>query len=251
MRQQRGATLIIVLILLLAITIIGIAAVRQGMVGLNIATNSQTQQLLIQNSDAAFFNTERQANLVQSLSSKGMFGYISGAANQDKELIFCFRGTEVDFFDISRASIMEWGEGNTAPTNNNLGTDGYCNAKDTNINFFTSGRRAVMTQVAVKFSSQLVSDPFYGQILGSDDKTVKLERSKPLKIFAVSIMPTLTSTDPDRINECLNSHMNEVNIPTGITPDTGADKSVTQCLSELNVPFRTYVTEYVLAQDFV
>lgn len=260
MRQQRGATLIIVLILLVVITIIGTIAVRQGLVGLNIATNSQAQQLLIQNSDAAFFNVEKEDNLIQALSTSGMFGYISGAANQDKELVFCFRGTEHDFFNIGRASIMQWEEGKQKPTNNALGTDGYCDAKATDSNFFTSGRKAVMTQVAVKFSSQQNNDPFFGQILGTDEKTVKLERSKPLKIFAVSIMPTLTSADSDKINTCLNSHMSEVTIPAGVVIDNNetskkafekASKSVTQCLAELNVPFSTYVTEYVLAQDFV
>ena len=48
------ATLIVVMILLLAITIIGTMAIRQGLVSLGVATNSQAQQLLMQNSDAAF-----------------------------------------------------------------------------------------------------------------------------------------------------------------------------------------------------
>lgn len=260
MRQQRGATLIIVLILLVVITIIGTIAVRQGRVGLNIATNSQAQQLLIQSSDAAFFNVEKEDNLIQALSTSGMFGYISGAANQDKELVFCFRGAEHDFFNIGRASIMQWEEGKQKPTNNALGTDGYCDAKATESNFFTSGRRVVMTQVAVKFSSVQNNDPFFGRVMGTDEERVKLERSKPVKIFAVSIMPTLTNTDANKINTCLNSHMNEVTIPRGVnigddeeskTAFEQASKSVTQCLSELNVPFSTYVTEYVLAQDFV
>ena len=62
-RQQHGSTLIVVLILLLAITIIGTLAIRQSMVSLNIATNSQAQQLMIQNSDAATFNVEDTNNL--------------------------------------------------------------------------------------------------------------------------------------------------------------------------------------------
>ena len=63
-RQQHGSTLIVVLILLLAITIIGTLAIRQSMVSLNIATNSQAQQLMIQNSDAATFNVEDTNNLL-------------------------------------------------------------------------------------------------------------------------------------------------------------------------------------------
>lgn len=95
--QQAGSTLIIVMILLVAITVIGTIAVRQGLVSLNIATNSQAQQLLLQNSDAAFFNVEQEDNIIKSLSTSGMFGYIDGANNKDKELVFCFRGDQADF----------------------------------------------------------------------------------------------------------------------------------------------------------
>ncbi len=73
--SQRGATLIVVMVMLLAITVIGTLAIRQGLISLNVATNSQAQQLLMQNSDAAFFNIEREDNLIQSLSASGMFGY--------------------------------------------------------------------------------------------------------------------------------------------------------------------------------
>ena len=84
MRNQNGATLIVVLFLLLTITVLGTLAVRQSVVGLNIATNSQAQQLLTQNSDAAFFNVEREDNIIQSLSASGMFGYISGVNDKEK-----------------------------------------------------------------------------------------------------------------------------------------------------------------------
>lgn len=248
---QQGATLIVVMILLLAITIIGTMAIRQGLVSLGVATNSQAQQLLMQNSDAAFFNVEKESNLIQALSASGMFGYIDGATNKDKELVFCFRGDQSSFFDISKASLMEWVSG-TKPKNNTLGGDGYCDAKpSSDDNFFTSGRKAVMTQVAVKFSTQTNNAPFFGSILGSDEESIKLQRSKPVKVFAVSVMPTLTQADPDAITGCFNSHMNEVAIPDGVTAATGANLSVTQCLTNLNVPFVSHVTEYVITQDFV
>lgn len=259
MKNQRGATLIVVLVLLLAITVIGTLAIKNSMVGLSIATNSQAQQLLLQNADSAFFSVEREENLIQSLATSGMFGYISGAANKDKELVFCYLGDESDFFDIGRASIMQWEGAKTTPTNNNMGTEGYCSsAKSASKNFFTSGRKAVITQVAVKFSSLSDSDPFYGMQFGTDDKGVKFERSKPVKVFAVSIMPSLSTADRSKIDTCLSSRMNEVTIPEGTTvavPNTtkiedNPTKSVTECLSGLNVPYTSHATEYVIAQDF-
>jgi Tfp pilus assembly protein PilX len=255
--SQRGATLIVVMIMLVAITVIGTLAIKQGLISLNVATNSQAQQLVMQNSDAAFFNIEREANLIQSLTASGMFGYINGAANKDKEMVFCFRGAEANFFDINRASLMVWESGN-APTNDTLGTEGYCSVSANSGNFFTSGRRAAMTQVSVKFSSQLDNDPFYGMQYGTDEKGVKFEKNKPVKVFAVSIMPTLTTTSAAKIDACLNSHMSEVTIPSGVTPSTVKDEdgvrvddSVTDCLAKLNVPFTTQVTEYMIAQDFI
>lgn len=252
-KNQRGATLIVVLFLLLAIIVLGTLAVRQSLVGLNIATNSQAQQLLLQNADAAFFNVEREDNIIQSLSSSGMFGYISGATDKDKEMVFCYRGEESGFFDISRASLIYWKSGQQSPTNNEFGTSGYCNADESTTNFFTSGRKAVMTQVAVKFTTISENDPFFGAQFGTDDETVKFDRTKPVKVFAVSVMPTLTNASSAAINNCFTNHMSEVTVPEGTSVALNATsrKTVTECLSDLSVPYTSHVTEYVIVQDFV
>lgn len=250
--HQQGVTLIVVMLLLVAITVIATIAVRQSLVSLNIATNSQAEQLMLQNADAAFFNIEKEDNIIQSLSSSGMFGYIDGAVNRDKEMVFCYRGASADFFDITRASIIEWNAPDTKPENSTMGKKGYCQVGNKDENLFTSGRRAVMTQVAVKFSSQAEKDPFFGQILGTDGETVKLEDAKPVRVFAVSIMPTLgTSAVTDaQINACLSEHMNEPTIPEGVVPVGNSADSVTTCLSSLGIPFESNVTEYIIAQDF-
>ncbi|BCU63521.1 hypothetical protein F941_03055 [Acinetobacter bouvetii DSM 14964 = CIP 107468] len=258
MKHQHGATLIVVLMLLLIITVIGTLAIKNSLVGLSIATNSQAQQLLLQNADSAFFSVEREENLIQGLTSSGMFGYISGAANKDKELVFCYRGNEADFFDINRASIMQWEGSKQTPTTDAMGSDGYCKTASADKNYFTSGRKAVITQVAVKYSSSSDADPFYGMQFGTDDKGVKFERSKPVKVFAVSIMPSLSTADRSKIDTCLSARMNEVTIPDGTTVSVASGtkvednptKSVTECLSGLNVPFTSHATEYVIAQDF-
>ena len=84
--KQQGSTLIVVLILLLAITIIGTLAIRQSMVSLNIATNSQAQQLMLQNSDAVAFTVEDIQNLTRSNLKNGMFGKVRSVENKGKEL---------------------------------------------------------------------------------------------------------------------------------------------------------------------
>lgn len=251
--RQQGSTLIIVLIFLVAITIIGTLAIRQSMVGLNIATNSQVQQLLVQNSDAAFFNVEEERNLLRSLASNGMFGFIDTPNRKDMEMVFCFRGTNTDFFNLNQASLMQWREGDTTPTNNMMGTNGYCDVEKTG-NFFTSGRRVTMTQVAVKFPSSMPdTDPFFGALYNTDEEALKrLEAVKVVKVFAVSITPGISNVDRTRINVCLQQRMNEVTIPDGTTVNENAPErlSVTECLAELNIPFASHVNEYVIAQDF-
>lgn len=250
--HQSGAALIVVMIFLVAIVVVGTLAIRQGMVTLNIATNSQAQQLMLQNSDAAFFNVEIEENIIKSLGTNGMFGYISGAANKDNELVFCYRGTDTEFFDLNTASMMIWQPGQTAPTNSQLGLEGYCSTTASG-NFYTSGRHAVMTQVAVKFSSQAGNAPFAGYTTGSDEKVIKFENSKPVKVFAVSVMPSFSSATNAEINECFQNRMNEVSIPNGTSVPSGAvsRQSVTECLTSINVPFSSYVSEYVIAQNFV
>ena len=252
-KDQRGATLIVILLLLVVITLIGTMAIRQSMVSLKIATNGQAQQLLLQNADAAYFNIEEEGNLTKSFLSSGMFGAIDGPANKDKELVFCYLGEESDFFNITRSSVIEWRSGQSRPTNNSTGTSGYCSTANSSFNFFTSGRRAVITQVAVKYSTVSSQDPFYGMQMGTDEEGSKFQKSKLVKVFTVSLMPTLTSVSSTQIDTCLNSRMNEVTIPTGtsVAANSVFKRSVTECLTDLNVPFTSHVTEYVIAQDFV
>lgn len=251
-RIQKGATLIVVLFVLLMLTLIGTMAIRQSSMVLSIATNSQAQQLLNQNSDATFFNVESIENFVQSLSTNGMFGYINNKNDINKELVFCFRGDQKEFFKINRASLIEWEEGKQAPTNSSMGKDGYCDADKTNLNFFTSMRRAVMTQVSVKFSTVGKSEPFSDRQRGLDAKQTQAEQSKRVKIFAVSLMPSLYSGNRKKINTCLQERMSEVTVPSGTTvvATTESRKSITACLTQLNIPFTTHITEYTITQEY-
>ena len=56
MFYQRGATLITILFVLLLVTVVGTFAVKQSIVGLGIATNSQARNLMQQTADAVFFS---------------------------------------------------------------------------------------------------------------------------------------------------------------------------------------------------
>ena len=252
--KQEGATLIVVLILLVIITMIGTLAIRSSLTTLNIATNSQAQQLLVQNSDSAIFNVENPALLIRNTAYDGLFGQIKSDANKGKELVFCYRGAATSFYDYSNASFMQWVSG-TAPLNSEMGLDGYCKIDNTD-NYFTSGRRAVMTQVAVKVNTSTDSqsvdldDAFQHMQYGTDVDSAKIDKSEKILVTATSIVPALSSASDADINACFSQHMNQVVIPSGVTPASGMGKSVAECLQSLGVPVNMQVTEYNLTQAF-
>ncbi len=237
--HQKGSTLIVVLFILLAITIIGTLAIRQSMVSLNIATNSQAQQLMMQNSDAATFNIEDTSNLVRSLARDGMFGFIKGAENKGKELVFCFRGSRAQFFTLSQASMIYLNNSDTI-VNSDLGVNGFCRTGANTANFFTSERRAVITQVSVSFTNSTSSMPFQDSIRGTDEELSKIEKTERVVVNTTSLMPALTSVDTDEIDDCLDSHISN-----------SSTNGVANCLAGLNVPYATHVTEYTLGQAFL
>lgn len=249
--KQEGATLIVVLILLVIITMIGTLAIRSSLTTLNIATNSQAQQLLVQNSDSAIFNVEDPDLIERNTAYDGLFGLVKSDANKGKELVFCYKGTTTEFYDFSRASFMQWVSG-TAPNNSELGIDGYCKMDSSN-NFFTSGRKAVMTQVSIKVNTDASSNldrAFEHMQRGTDAESAKIDKSEKILVTATSIVPSMSTANDTDINNCFSTHMNQVVIPSSVTPATGMNKSVSQCLQDLGVPVNTQIAEYNLTQAF-
>lgn len=249
--KQEGATLIVVLILLVIITMIGTLAIRSSLTTLNIATNSQAQQLLVQNSDSAIFNVEDPDLIERNTAYDGLFGLVKSDANKGKELVFCYKGTATEFYDFSRASFMQWVSG-TAPNNSELGIDGYCKMDSSN-NFFTSGRKAVMTQVSIKVNTDAsinLDRAFEHMQRGTDAESAKIDKSEKILVTATSIVPSMSTANDTDINNCFSTHMNQVVIPSGVTPATGMNKSVSQCLQDLGVPVNTQIAEYNLTQAF-
>ena len=232
-KPQSGSTLVVVLIVVLALTIIGTLVIRQSLISLNIATNGQAQQLLMQNSDAATFNVENENNLVRSLARDGMFGAIKGATNKGKELVFCFKGGREEFFSLSQASIIY--EQGGSLNNSSIGPNGYCRSDEDSADF-TSNRKAVLTQVAVSYVDSL-TEPFQNALRGTDEEMAKIEKTERVTLHTISLMPTLSSASTDDINQCLNSHLSN-----------DRSNGVANCLAALNVPYTEHITEYTLGQ---
>ena len=244
-KSQNGSTLIVVLLLLLIITILGTIAIRQGLTSLNIATNSQARNLLVQSSDTVFFRTEDPAQLPSNMLAQGMFGFIKTDANRGKELVFCFRPqVNTAFFDLSKASLISWTSG-TSPSNGEISTDGYCDAGSSTD--YTSSRKAAITQVSVK-QADLSSTPFQFMQRGTDSDAAKIQDLQRIVVTSTSVIPGLSSASTSDINACFSNHLSDPVVPSGVTAATNADDSVTDCMARNNVPYNTQVTEYNLMQ---
>ncbi|WP_180036911.1 MULTISPECIES: pilus assembly protein PilX [unclassified Acinetobacter] len=272
-RFQTGVTLIVVLLILIVITVIGSLAVRSSILSLKVATVSQAQQLLMQNSDAALFNVEDPTQLARSMALNGMFGYLKGDASSGKELVFCYKANNNLFFNFHNASLVSWN--GTSIVNNGLGPNGFCKVES---GFFTSGRNTVMTQIAVKASDISELADFQHMQKGTDADSIKKAPAQMYTVYAISIFPGLANSSVtdlnDKIKNCFSQYMNglpqskadelerEILLTKGSTALTEQQKAeklavlnnakitVPDCLNALGVPTHTQVARYALT-DYV
>ena len=220
MKQQKGATLITVLVILIVITLLGTIAVKMGIVGLKIATNSQVNALLLENSDSALFNIENPAEVERQLALDGMFAYFNSSANANDELVFCYRASENSFFKLSKASAITE-DGLTTK----IGVDGFCKA-----NQFAMGRSAVLSQVYLTKSST-VSAPF-----GSVPKGTSIGQSNVpatsnnIGATVISVLPSFAGATTTQIENCFKQRASAV----------GA------CFDGLGIPYNMQHSDYVV-----
>ncbi len=220
MKQQQGSTLIIVLIVLVVVTLLGTIAVKTGILGLKIATNSQVNALLLENSDSALFNIENPDQVARQLALDGMFAYFNSSANADDELVFCYRAAQASFYSFSKASAIT-ADGTTTK----IGVDGFCKA-----NQFAMGRSAVLSQVYLTKSST-VSAPF-----GSVPKGTSIGQSNVPAISnnigatVISVLPSFAGATTTQIENCFKQRASAV----------GA------CFDGLGIPYNMQHSDYTV-----
>ena len=220
MKQQKGATLITVLIILVIVTLLGTIAVKMGIVGLKIATNSQVNALVLENSDSALFNIENPAEVERQLALDGMFAYFNSSANANDELVFCYRASENSFFKLSKASAITE-DGSTTK----IGVDGFCKA-----NQFAMGRSAVLSQVYLTKSST-ASAPFSsvpkGTSLGQSNVPATTNN---IGATVISVLPSFAGATTTQIENCFKQRASAV----------GA------CFDGLGIPYNMQHSDYTV-----
>lgn len=229
---QTGAALIVVLITLLLITVIGIAAIRTGLVNLNVSTANQVRNLLMQNSDTAAENFEA-IPLSDLRSPKGPLGLLDIQGNQAKEYILCYRPKSQTNVLPSLSRVI----------NNEGGIEGNASANcaTNRPNDYTSNRSTVITQIHVirpSGSKDGVCNDLKCTEIGyeaSTEKVVKLPGSVAYRVFYTSLNPTLSTASSSSINACLDKRQN--------------GSLLSNCLIDLGVPLDVQVQDYLYAQN--
>ena len=261
-KSQKGATLIVVLVILVLITILGSYAMKQGLVNLKIATNSQIQKLLMQSSDVALNHLEKDFALKESANIAGTpVGQVILPGNEGLELQFCFKPSEIKaddslteniFFNLGQFRIIK-----RSSINSNSGvklesgdfTKGVCDPTT----MFAIGRKAVVTQVALSNPNDpaVELEKYELTTLNTDLKQADSD-TKRVRVIVTSLSPAMASgVSSSKIYDCLKDHvMDDTSLQNQLVkvnlPNRIAVKTVAQCLNELGVPTNTQVSEYVL-----
>lgn len=222
MNRESGSALPIVLIILVLITIIGTYAIRSGILDLRLATNSQVQALLLENSNAALFNLEDPTQVARQLAGDGMYSYFNTDQNADDELVFCYRSSQAAFFSMQNSSVIDVEGGLTKN-----GVNGFCKS-----NQFATGRSAVLSQVYLRKNREdmepLALAPL-GTSIGTTSGGLPVI-SHNISATVISVLPSFTAATKAQIETCFTKRATEVS----------------SCFAALNIPYNTQHADYTV-----
>lgn len=258
--NERGATLVMVLILLILITSVGLYATRHSIFSLKVATNAQVQTMLMQTSDVALDHLEKHFNSNEANNLAGTpIGQVLLDGNQGKELQFCFKPTEVGtnknltnnlFFSLRDFRILTR-ESKTSLKASTKAESGDINAYCDPSRMFSISRKALVTQVALVNPDDpaIEMNRFDLTTKGTDLKEVNID-TKRVRVIVTSLAPALApSVSLKEMETCLKTYLMDDMALSNMEDKTASQKKVKtvhECLSELGVPLNTQVAEYTV-----
>ncbi|MFW2040368.1 hypothetical protein ACG9ZE_01535 [Acinetobacter sp. ULE_I053] len=254
--SQRGATLIVVLFMLILITLIGIFAIRTAMTSLNIATNTQVGQFLSQTADTPL-NQFYTSDLSKMVDLSGVVGFAlqDSKLEPGNEYIFCYRPTSKVKFGASQsvATLRPPANKTAKPTVASGGSAAFCDlTKD-----FGSNREAVVTQVAIKIPNDAVTDLPPGALLGEGTNVSagtilpkNVVEQQRVRVTTTSIFPAFAK-DIKAAQACVGiDSANPGYISDNTDVETKDFKTIANCLVDLGVPVNSQTQEFNLQTLF-
>jgi hypothetical protein len=247
--DQRGSALIGVLFVLLLITVLGAMAMRQSLTTLNISTNAQVRQYLIQAADTPINQftqlNENPAFFLKMLSQSGILGSAQSNASTMPlgEYVYCYRPTSnLPFGSVLNVAVIE-GVPSAAPKFiSGNSTNGFCNINSD----FGSNRAAAVTQVAVTIPTTATGVGCQTNCGTDQGNGLQTSGSYRVRVTSTSLLPAFSATDLATVQtNCLGSGSNPGKVSDNEDPSLASTQSLTDCLALYGVPASTQVQEYV------
>lgn len=213
MGQQRGVSLVVVLVILMVVSGLALMGMRSSMMNSAASTNAQVNTLLFQAADAGVSNIESNVNAdtTAALKTTGLVGMVINTPGAER--VGC---------------VTKSGLNKPSLTANNP-----CVSGD-----FLSGRNA--TQVQFAMVNPQVPGGIGGQTsptYGSDDEATPTSAQPVIRVYSTSIMPGFGSASSSELSTCLSKNNDE-------TTDPGNDQIVSACLLEKHAATSTVVQEF-------
>jgi len=250
LRHQQGATLIVVMFVLLIIVVVGILAVRVALTSLRVATNSQVGQLNFQSSDTplAWFNNV-DPTTVTNVSNVIGAALKEHESNPGGEYIFCYKpiSSSVRFAQTVDASLIRKASSGNNATVDAGGVVGFCNLSSD----FGSKRPAVVTQVAVSVptdtnnSTPGASLPRGINVSEGSQLPKSMTSTQRIRVTTTAMLPAYSASSTSSIQSaCLSSSAAKISDDLTATLGSGSENTLAKCLVDKGVPFTTQVQEF-------
>lgn len=218
LQYQQGATLLIILIMVLLMAVLGGWALRSSMGGLKVATHSQIQALLLANSDAALFHIENPSQVARQLAQDGNFSYFDAAEHSQDQLVFCYRANATTLLSLHQASVISSGR-----PNKQRGMQGFCRATD-----YATARPALLSQIYLEKNTQ-PAEPLSQLVQGSSLGQSALPNvSQQISVTVISVLPSFSNIRAEQIEACFQH----------------VAATVSACFAQYSVPYNTQHADY-------
>lgn len=240
LNTQQGVALIVVLMILILITLVGVAAMRYGRVNLGVATSTQADKLLQQSSDVPLAQLRTSTYATDLILPEGPLGYLKIPDNEFKEYVFCYQPTTLTkLFSVASGNNMRIITTGGGVEGN--GSKLYCNPNTDES--YTSKRKVVMTQVSITrpgmssgFDVAPVK-PFDAANKGS----AGIGKADPVyyRAYSTSVLPKMATTSSNAVIEtCMQK-------PIGGLAEPTTSANMLNCLQAVDVPINSQVQDFI------
>ncbi len=235
-KSEQGATLIVVLLFLILITLAGAIAVRQSNTDLKLATSDQINTILLQSSDSANQKLEAMINgkttseeYEDVVSASGVFGhFILDRNNDSNEFIYCFNPRTKRYLAANATIKTPPTVGPPATAGGywsglNNGTCDYNEADD-----YTSARQTVMTQMSVTVAPNDPDAEAFGDMVLGKEAEDSVSNKVRFDIRATSALPAYKEP-VDTEGSCFAKTSIKTNVQSG-------KDSLSDCMKKATTP---------------